>query len=631
MCGIAGFAGTAAPNRMGPAQRALDIMAGCLRHRGPDDAGTWLDSSQIVGLAHRRLAIVDLSINGHQPMDSDDGRFIVAFNGEIYNHRALRQGLDERSATGAKRWKGVSDTETLVEGFSTWGVRGTIAKCVGMFALAVFDRRERRLTLVRDRAGEKPLYYVSALGFIAFASEPKAILALPGFDRRLDRASLSAYLAFGYVPGTGSMFASIKKVPPAGILEFAVDQGTVALDHYWRLPPPAPSRSTPGLGRELDDRLESILAEAVAAQLQADVPVAVLLSGGMDSSLVAAMAARAVGRVRTFTIGFPGAKAHDERPHARLIAEHFGTEHVEIPLQSGDLGTLQQLSRWMDEPLCDSSIIPTYLVSQAVRRHVTVALGGDGGDELFGGYRAYNLARVQALLRRVLPALCRQLAAGAARAALPPGTKGRSYLVALDSTKIQAAARAVMLFDRQARGQLLAGSAGSGSPMPEQLKEQCIEEDLSVIQTATRMDFLNYLPNDLLTKVDRASMLCSLEVRAPFLDHRLVEFAFGQVPDDLKAGWRKKKIMLSRLARRVLPPLFNVDRKQGFSIPLRSWLQLQKGTEIHDSIRALPRELINPAYVDRLLAWQARGYDNSERILCLAMLSFWLQEFRVKY
>lgn len=635
MCGIAGFAGSGCQTRISGPSDTLNRMADSLRHRGPDDAGIWLEEPMVAGLAHRRLAIVDLSRNGHQPMRSADGRFVLVYNGEIYNHLKLRTELEAtvlgRKSASSLEWCGTSDTETLVEGIAHWGVEATVRKCVGMFAFAVWDRLRRTLSLVRDRVGEKPLYYSVSGDFLAFASEPKALLEIPGITRRLDHESLPEYLAFGYVPGIRSMFAGINKMPPAGLLEFDVERQTWTSRTYWQLPPVGDRRSvSPRLAGELADQLEQLLAESVRGQLQADVPVAVLLSGGIDSSLVAAFAARATGRIRTFTIGFPGASAHDERPHARLIARHFGTDHLEIPLERANLDTITHLSKSLDEPMCDSSIIPTYLVSKAVRQHVTVVLGGDGGDELFAGYRAYNLALMQAAIRATVPTGVRRLVANCGRR-MPPGVKGRSYLAALDGTARESAARALLLFDRSARAEMLAGGVPPDVSIPELLKEASVPDGLSILQMATRMDFHNYLPEDLLNKVDRASMQCSLEVRAPFLDHRVVEFAFGQVPDGLKAGWRDRKILPRVLAKRIFPAGFNLRRKQGFSIPLKSWLGTKGDTTIHDAARCLPADLVKPAYIDNLFASQKRGFDNSERIFCLALLSLWLKEYRVSY
>lgn len=634
MCGIAGIAGEACQDRPGSAESYLQRMAETLQHRGPDDSGIWLESPATAGVAHRRLSIVDLTTTGHQPMLSRNKRYVIVFNGEIYNHLELRKEVEDHWRKGScenYKWRGRSDTETLLEAISELGIHHTLERSIGMFAFAVWDRQEHKLTLVRDRAGEKPIFYMSGIRFFAFASEVKALLVLPEVTRRLDPESLVAYLTYGYVPGTHSMFKGIYKLLPASLLEYNVLTGTIRTATYWE-PPVITAEGMLGAQHTLEDltdELQHLLEMSVRGQLQADVPVAVLLSGGVDSSLVAAVAARTCGRIRTFTIGFPSSKAHDERKHARLVADFCESDHVEIPLGSTSLDLVSRLARSLDEPLCDSSILPTFLISETVRKHVTVALGGDGGDELFGGYRAYNIARIQAALRKTTPMFLRRFAASGCRKMLPLGFKGRAYLAAMDGNSVEAAARSVMLFDQGARARLLPVDFLSRGFRAELLKETTVPSGLSIIQTATLMDFRTYLPDDLLVKIDRASMLCSLEVRAPFLDHRIIEFAFGSVPDCFKVGLTARKILLRALARRILPPGFDLRRKQGFSIPLRSWLKNGASEILNQAVELLPVDLVNPEYVRRLFADQSRGLENSERIFCLALLSHWLRNFQV--
>ncbi len=626
MCGIAGFGGKGFKAVYADTPAELERMSQTLLHRGPDDAGTWYETEHLCGLAQRRLSIVDLSESGHQPMESHCGRYVMVFNGEIYNHRELRAELD--TAAPGRVWRGTSDTETLLESIVYWGLHAALTRLDGMFAFGFWDRKQRTLALVRDRVGEKPLFYWHANGFIVFASEVKALLALRGGPRVLDRAGLVSYLNYGYVPGEGSMLAGVQRVSPASILVYSADQNSLHQEKYWEVPD-----LDIGAGvseEELTEMLREKLARSVRMQMQADVPVAVLLSGGLDSSLVAAFAAEATSQVKTFTIGFPNGGRFDERPHANIVARHFGTEHTEISLESSALDALERISQLQDEPLGDSSILPTYLVCQAVSRHVKVALGGDGGDELFGGYRAYSLAKMQQLVRSGLPRFARVGMAGLARRHMPLGMKGRAYLTAMGHSVVQAAARSLVLFDEDARHQLLQPHFAHSGFAPESRKEVFVPPGRSVIQSVTRMDFHTYLPDDILVKVDRAAMMSSLEVRAPMLDRQMLELAFGCVPDRLKAGFRQRKILLRNLAAQVLPPELDLQRKQGFSIPLQSWLRSDRGAVLLEAAKALPCDLVKPAYVDNLIAAQRAGGNHGERIFCLAMLSFWISRHSIQ-
>ena len=631
MCGIVGFAGRGFAAEYREADRHLENMSRTLRHRGPDDAGSWLEPEKRCGLAQRRLSIVDLSPTGRQPMESHDGRYVVVFNGEIYNHRELRGELDPGSSGGApaRNWRGTSDTETFLEAIAAWGLRPALARMDGMFAIALWDRRDRTLSLVRDRVGEKPLFYMHTKGCLVFASEIKALLALPGTPRTINREGLVSYLSYGYVPGEETILAGVRRVAPASILTYSTESDRLSQDKYWQLPELDAAAAREADAEELTTLLRHRLTRAVKMQMEADVPVAVLLSGGLDSSLVTALAAESVPKVRTFTIGFPNAGRFDERAHARLVARHFGTEHVEISLESTALDALERIVRLQDEPLCDSSILPTFLVCETVSRHVKVALGGDGGDELFGGYRAYNMARLQESVRAGLPHFVRSRLGEMIRHHAPRDMKGRAYLAALGHSAAGAAARSLILFDQEGRRRLLREQFRQEGFLPESIKESFVTPELSAIQTATRMDFHTYLPGDILVKVDRAAMMSSLEVRAPLLDRQVVELAFGRVPDALKAGYRQRKILLRKLAARMLPRELDVRRKQGFSIPLHSWLRADEGAGLLEAARALPQELVCRDEVDKLIAEQRAGVNHGEQIFGLAMLSFWLNNYRI--
>ena len=620
MCGIVGIV-----SNTPQAQRAwLAIGRDAMTHRGPDDAGEWWSGDGRVGLAQRRLAIIDLSPAGHQPMLDASGTLSIVFNGEIYNFADLR---DELVVKGHS-FRSHSDTEVILAAYREWGTE-CLARFNGMFAFALFDARQHTVFLARDRAGEKPLFYHQANGVLRFASELKALLADPALTRRIDPVALDCYLAMGYVPGDRCMLQGFNKLPPAHALLFDLQTGQAKIWRYWQLPELAMGQDISKEAALLDE-LEVLLEDAVRRQMVADVPVGVLLSGGVDSSLITAMAVRASSQVQTFTIGFPGHGVLDETEHARLIARHFGTRHTELMAEDATANLLPRLARQFDEPMVDSSMIPTFLVSQLVRQHCTVALGGDGGDELFGGYGHYSrLQRMQKNLG-VIPRPLRNGIALAAEKLLPVDVKGRNWLQGLGVDLDNGLPLIASCFDATTRGRLLATQSGWHAQAEDVLRSRIpVHPDL--LQRATRMDFSNYLAEDILVKVDRASMLNSLELRAPLLDYRLIEFAFGKVPSHLKATTQDKKIFLKRLSARVLPPEFDRQRKQGFSIPLGEWLKGGAFRVLFDEVLRDPECSFDAGSVDSLLRGQDRGRSNSERLFALVLFELWRREYRVTF
>ena len=553
------------------------------------------------------------------------GGLCIVFNGEIYNFAGLRQELTAKGHA----FRSHSDTEVILAAYREWGT-DCLARLNGMFAFALYDSRRRQLLIARDRAGEKPLYYTLADGALRFASELKGLMADPALPRRIDREALDCYLAMGFVPGERSMLQGVEKLPPAHALVFDLNSGQSRLRRYWQLPELSASAAQ-GEADEagLLDELEALLEDAVRRQLVADVPVGILLSGGVDSSLVTAMAARAASKVKTFTIRFPGFGQYDETEHARLIARHFGTEHVELVAAEATVDLLPLLARQFDEPMVDSSMIPTYLVSRLVREHCTVALGGDGGDELFAGYPHYN--RLLWLQQKfgAIPQSLRLAASRTAQALLPVGFKGRNWLQGLGTDLRTGLPLIFSLLDRGTRQRLMAGQ-GAWDLAAERAREQRIPKSADLLQRATRMDFGNYLAEDILVKVDRASMLNSLEVRAPLLDYRLIEFAFGKVPSRLKATAGSRKVLLKQLAARVLPREFDRQRKQGFSIPLAAWLRSGPWkTFFREILLGSDNTVFDHDEVSKLLAGQAKGRVNSERLFALVLFELWRREYRI--
>src|SRR5690242_20252735 len=592
MCGITGLMVAQGPR--GPSLRgALDAMRDTLIHRGPDDAGSWTVETPgaAVGLGFRRLSIIDLSALGHQPMTSESGRFTMVFNGEIYNFPVLRRELE---GMGAK-FRGHSDTEIMLAGFERWGVAATLPRLLGMFGIAVWDAERQVLTLIRDRMGKKPLFVFSRPGTILFGSELKALARGPGFEREVDTAALTAYLRFLYVPAPGTIYRNVIKLPPGHYLELK-DPGAPLPESipYWKVEDAARAGlANPWTGtvQEATDELERLLTEAVTIRLQSDVPLGALLSGGIDSStVVALMRKTATGPVKTSTIGFDVA-AHDESRHAAEIAKYIGTDHTALTLTGEDaLAVVPKLPAMFDEPLADPSHIPTYLVSQLARRQVTVALTGDGGDELFAGYNRYtagmrilpDAASLPGGVRRAIgwgvgavsPDVWDRLARGAGRV-LPglskirlPGAKMAKLSRMLSADDVAAMYRTlVSVWDAPA--QFVTGGTERAGDFERLMG---CDSPSGLLDRMMLADQRTYLADDLLAKVDRASMAVSLEARVPMLDHRVVEFSWR-----LPAAWKihegqGKWILRQVLYRHVPEPL--VDRpKVGFSVPIEAWLR----------------------------------------------------------
>lgn len=618
MCGIVGIATVDG----GVSESLVSRMRDRMTHRGPDDAGTWVSSDGTLGLGHRRLSIIDLSPSGHQPMTDGGGTLRIVFNGEIYNYLALREELRGLG----HRFTSSSDTEVILEAYREWGL-GCVARLNGMFALALYDREKERLLLARDRAGEKPLFYSTGGRSLVFASELKSLMEAPGFVRRMDPDALNAYLAFGYVPAPHSLLAGVRKLEPGHLAVYDLKARSLRTEAYWTLPRSsgAPFRSEEQLVEELGE----LLLDSVRMRLIADVPVGVMLSGGVDSSLVTAMAAKVSSRpVRTFTISFPGHAAHDEAPHAKLVADYFGTEHTALVAEAATVDLLPVLAKQYDEPLADSSMVPTYLVSRLIRQHATVALGGDGGDELFAGYHHYDWVHRQVAMRRIVPRPVRALA-GAAGAVLPYGARGRNFLIAAGGGIHRGIALANVLFHRRSRAALLRPSGIAATLRPEQEKALLADTTQTPLYQATAVDFRTYMVDDILVKVDRASMLTSLEVRAPFLDPRIIELAFRDTPDSLKAADGGRKILLRKLAARVLPKELDIQRKQGFAIPFDQWFRGEWGRFIESVLLDRAASWMDQRIIRDLIRGQQRGRSNTPRLFALLMLELWRREYAV--
>jgi len=620
MCGILGIA-----SKIAIVDRDwLSVGRDTMVHRGPDDAGEWWSEDNRVGFAHRRLSIIDLSPAGRQPMHDGTNTFTIVFNGEIYNFLELREELAAKGFV----FRSHSDTEVILAAYREWGTY-CLSRFNGIFALAIYDRLQQSLFLARDRAGEKPLFYRHDGNSLRFASELKAILADKTVSSRIDEQALDCYLAMGFVPGDMCIISGFNKLPPAHAMKFNVKTGEIRIWRYWQLPEFDDSLSFAPIDETaLLNELEVLLEDSVRRQLVADVPVGILLSGGVDSSLVTAMAARTSSRIQTYTIGFPGHGKLDETEHARLIARHFGTTHSELIAEPATADLLPYLARQFDEPVVDSSMIPTYLVSQLVREHCTVALGGDGGDELFGGYGHYSRLLWMQERVRGIPLSLRRVLAYTAEKTMPVGMKGRNWIQGLGVDLKKDVPLIASYFDATTRKKLMSIRSDWRISAENVLKMRVPFND-DMLQRATRMDFQNYMAEDILVKVDRASMSNSLEVRAPLLDYRLIEFAYGKVPSILKANSNDKKILLKHLTSRMLPPEFDRRRKQGFSIPLAEWLKGGAFRDLFYDVLTDSQSIFDLKVVNGLLQGSRSGRNNSERLFALVFFELWRREFKV--
>jgi asparagine synthase (glutamine-hydrolysing) len=621
MCGIAGFADITPRQGLIAADRTrLKAMCDVMRHRGPDDDGFYVEPGVAIGM--RRLSIIDLA-TGHQPIHDEERGIWVVFNGEIYNYRELRDALE---AAGHVFYTS-SDTETIVHGYQEWGEH-VFSKLRGMFGIAIWDSRSRTLLLGRDRAGIKPLYYGEAAGRLFFGSEAKCLLVNPEVDRQLDPAALDHYLAYLYTPRDRAIFRGIRKLPPAHYLK--LHNGRIAMERYWQLPVLEAFR---GSEEEALDGLQETLSSAVQSHMMSDVPLGAFLSGGIDSSVVVALMARASNRpVKTFSIGFDEA-AFNELPHARRVAAHLGTEHHEFTVRPDALAMLDRLIWHFDEPFADSSAIPTWYVSEMARRHVTVVLSGDGGDELFGGYDRYLPHPRVASFDRLAPRVGRAVASAAWRA-LPHGMRGKNFLRHVARDARGRYLDSVTFYHEDERAALLSADvrASLGDWNSEAFFRAPLARLAQLPFTAQMMafDFETYLPEDCLTKVDRMSMAHSIESRVPLLDHLVIEFA-ASLPAALKIQGTRRKHLLKQLAYRLVPRELLDRPKQGFGVPIGHWFRgsmRELFGDVLTSPAARQRGYFDTAFVDRVLHEHLSGKrDHSLRLWQLLVFELWHRQY----
>ena len=619
MCGIAGFVG---PSRT-PAFNATDgrralvrRMCDVIRHRGPDDAGVFTDEIAAIGM--RRLSIIDLA-TGRQPIHNEDRTIWIVFNGEIYNFRDLRSELE----AAGHRFYTATDTETIVHAYEQWGA-GAFQRLRGMFGLAIWDARTGSLLLARDRMGIKPLHYAEVGGRLYFGSEIKSLLQSPEVSRTVDLDALDHYLSFLYTPADGSIFRGVRKLPPGHLLIWR--DGKIRVERYWQMPA---VETFTGAEPEAVERLRATLTDAVRSHLMSDVPLGAFLSGGVDSSLVVAlMASTSSAPVKTFSIGFDE-PALDELVHARRVAAQFGTDHHEMVVRPDAVAILDQLIAHFDEPFGDASAIPTWYVSQLARRHVTVVLSGDGGDELFGGYDRYLPHPRVAAVDRYTPPLLRQIGA-AAGARLPHGTRGRNFLRHVGLDQRARYIDSIRFFSAEEKHALLEPDIvrRPGAIDPERRMAARFDRFAALPWTAQmmRFDAETYLPEDVLTKVDRMSMAHSIESRVPLLDNDVVALA-ASLPADFAVRGGRRKHLLKEVAAQLLPRDLVDRRKQGFAVPLETWFRGRLRDLCHDvllSPRALQRGYFRKEFVRSLVEQHVSGVRNHDlRLWQLVVFELW--------
>jgi asparagine synthase (glutamine-hydrolysing) len=662
MCGLVGFIKCSEGRRVGHKASDLDLlgrMAYMLAHRGPDDVGTWIDANSGLSFAHRRLSIVDLSNAGHQPMVSASGRYVIVFNGEIYNHLSMRMELDARAthtatlANGERafEWRGHSDTETLLAGIETWGVEATLKKTVGMFAIALWDTQDKVLTLARDRMGEKPLYYGFQGQLFLFGSELKAIKVHPDFLSEIDRDVICLYLRHSYIPAPHSIYKGIRKLLPGTYLQ--VDFGADASStqelipkNYWSLVDVAErGMSMPFEGSDTEAVLvlDSQLKKAIDLQMMSDVPLGAFLSGGVDSStVVALMQSQSMRPIKTFSIGFEDAN-YNEAVYAKAVAQHLGTEHTELYVSSKDaMGVIPLLGKIYDEPFADSSQIPSFLVSKMAKQHVSVSLSGDGGDELFCGYNRYLLVDTWKKIE-YLPFEFRK-SVGHLMRKIPPTTWNKIFnqLGEIKNFPRNMADKIEKLANHLEKVNginELYYSLVSEINYPEKIVIGATEPATWLKQVGLKsrfkdpkqgmmlMDAMTYLPDDILVKVDRAAMANSLETRVPFLDHRVVELAW-RLPMAMKVRGGQSKWILRKILYQYVPQQL-IDRpKAGFGIPLGEWLcgPLRDWAEnLLDEQRLRQEGYFNANFVRELWGAHLMGRRNNQSLLwSILMFQEWL-------
>jgi asparagine synthase (glutamine-hydrolysing) len=549
-------------------------------------------------------------------MVSFDGSLVIVFNGEIYNFKSIKNDLRKKGY----EFRSESDTEVLLNAWHCWKEE-TLQKINGMFAFAILDTANNSLVLARDRMGEKPLYYQQTNIGIVFSSELKSILSINGVSRQINHLALDCLLGFGYVPGDHCIIEGVKKLPQASYLTYKIGEDNPIVNTYWNYPLPTKNLTQENI---LIEKLDMHLGNSVRSQMVADVPVGIMLSGGLDSSLITAYAAEADKDVYTFTVGFEGYGGADERHFARQVAQWFGTRHRELNVSGADPGVMSLLASQCCEPSTDPAIIPGYLIYKAASEHCKVVMGGDGGDEIFGGYNRYETWKHLKEKYGKLPSKVRSLIANKAENMLPIGFKGRHSLMQMDTDFENSLPLKDNLFTEEERRNLLPNSWNVSDT--NYVKDSMVNHELAFFERAMRYDMKGFLPDNILTKVDRSSMLSSVEVRSPFLSKEILEFSLGEINTEMK---RRKKI-LRQLAKQKLPYFFNFQRKQGFVPPLEYWMKEKKWQEFINDNLFSSNSFFNKKMLNNFMKGDGKRFFNKRRLFSLLMIQLWMQNNNIK-
>lgn len=614
MCGILGVYKS---NGLNKNQFTKQIES--IYHRGPNDSGCWFSEDYNLGLGSRRLSIQDISNNGHMPMTSIDGNYIIVFNGELYNQHDIKTSLLNLGYS----FKSMSDTEVVLYAFIAWGEK-CLSQFNGMFSIGIFDKKKNEIFLARDRAGEKPLYYWdNNLGF-TFSSELKQILLDDTLPRVMNKFALKQYLEDGFTKGKETFVQGVYKLPPAHYLIYKLNNNTKEIFRYWEVPI---FNNNFECKSDLIDKLDLLLSSAVKRQMIADVPLGVLLSGGVDSSLITSYAAEISSqKIKTFHISFKGFGKYDESEFAKKVSNFYDTEHVELSGNEIKYDLIDEVLNYFDEPLGDSSMLPTYLVSRLTKKHVTVALGGDGGDELFGGYTTYKNFLNPSKIVSYTPEIIKN-GISSIGSLFPIGIKGRNFLINLKGTPSRRFLHN-RLFDEYSIRNIL--SEEMFNSIVNFSTKPYIDITGDLLYDMTKYDFQNYLSEDILFKVDRASMASSLEMRAPWLDKDVIEFAFSCVDSSSKIRGNNLKILPKELLKKRMPIDFDLNRKQGFSVPLNTWISTKWFDNIIKEAENLPSFLNRKVFL-QMCNDTKKGYTNSSKIFSLIILSKWIKKYKINY
>lgn len=614
MCGILGTVHFTKCLDLDLFKKQLD----CLIHRGPDSQGIWTNEDKTIAFGHNRLAIIDLSNNGNQPMESYNKRYIVVFNGEIYNFQDLKNDLKKLGYN----FRSNSDTEVLLNAYDQWGV-SCLEHLVGMFAFAIYDKVSNIIFIARDRAGEKPLYYSLTNNFFTFASELKALLKAPYCPKKINKNSLKSYFYFNYVQGDSSIIEGINKLLPGYFALIDLNNKSIKLQKHWEIP----SYEGSHLPMEkLLSKFDILIRNSIKQQLVADVPLGILLSGGLDSSIITAIASEYKKNINTFTIRFKGHGKLDESSHAKLIAKHFQTNHFELDASTVEPEILYDLVYNCDEPISDPAIIPTYILSKLVRKYCKVVLGGEGADEIFGGYTHYQRFLKLKDKLKYFPLILRKRISNIAESVFPLGTRGlaSASLLRYDFDK---EAPVYSQFNMKGLNRLLPGYFKTNND--KCLNSLQIADEIDLINRLTKTDFCNYLADDILVKVDRTSMANSLEMRAPFLNKNIIEFAFHELPPKYKVTLSNKKIFLKEFGKKLLPHEFDFNRKQGFEVPFEAWYKEKKWRDFFNEVLLDSNSIFNNKEITKLIAPTRLPVLRSNLLFSLVVFELWKRKYWV--